>query len=316
MEGMAAGRCHAGTKLSQADRALVARLVVGDDGELWLEAGRKFGRGRQYDGRDRRQRSQVPGGGARAGQMVVMAAREWRAALLRRRLLRGGGLAGQRVRALLLLLLVLRRDVGVVRLGDPRGVGCRWVCGLDWRIILWLRDIDRLFFRQMSESDAIFSPSAPGGAARIGIGTAIRGGEGAVRPPRWASARSFAMFASSNISIRRASLLRIPRRHLADDSSNYYGPGGLSARQIMDAVQKSRLKEAAAASIAPSQACHRIIDFCGSHRFKLKNSRQKNCGAYWSPTPLTYPIVLSDLIWWRVRELTCSSDDTNVFIQT
>ena len=64
-------------------------------------------------------------------------------------------------------------------------------------------------------------------------------------------ALNFAMFASSNISIRRASLLRIPRRHLADDSSNYYGPGGLSARQIMDAVQKSRLKEAAAARQSP-----------------------------------------------------------------
>ena len=44
------------------------------------------------------------------------------------------------------------------------------------------------------------------------------------------------------------------RRSLATDPDSYYGPGGLSARQIMDELQKNRAKEAEAARKSPPRA--------------------------------------------------------------
>ena len=41
---------------------------------------------------------------------------------------------------------------------------------------------------------------------------------------------------------------------MATDPDSFYGPGGLSARQIMDELQKSRAKEAEAARAAGSRS--------------------------------------------------------------
>ena len=147
------------------------------------------------------------------------------------------------------------------------------MCGLDWRIILCagqllrLRNIDRLFFCVGCFGVGCHILTFGSGrccADRYRVRPSVVR-EGAVRPPcaiGGVGAINFAMFASSSIAIRRASLLRIPRRHLADDSSNYYGPGGLSARQIMDAVQSHDAERSCCCTaITSTKATHRNHPF-------------------------------------------------------